>query len=133
MINCRHCHRDLPESEFYSSDLKKNCRLCKECSKEKSKVYYQKNKKRIQESHTKYRKTHKELFRKLLQNYRERVRQSQVDYETAVMSMTDGYTIRILNYAKNGEYKYSVDGNGKHFVTNDVKEFKNYIDKEAIF
>lgn len=133
MIVCRRCHRELPESEFYPSCLKHHQRICKKCSNEKSKDYYNKDLEHSRKIRAKYAREHRELCRKFLREYRKRVKQSAVDLENAVMSMTDGYTIRVLNYAKKGEYKYSVDGNGKHFATNELKIFKNYIDKEQIF
>lgn len=98
---CIHCHRDLPESDFFPSYLRIHHHICKTCA-------------------CKYGKAYRDKLAELS-------KQPQIEFEKAVTSKTDGYTIRILNYTKKGEYKYCVDGNDKHFATNDKESFEEVL------
>jgi len=96
-IKCIRCGKSLPESEFYPSCLKRYCYLCKKCH---------------------YKKTSKYIMA-----YQKR-RKGQ---EIANINPNDyigGLSIRVLNYAKKNECKFSIEStDGISFKTSDKKEF----------
>lgn len=102
MHKCTICHKELPDSEFYPSQLKKHNYQCKKCSYEKY------GKKGIQ----KYFAEIKELPNKNFDSF------------------CGGYIVAILNYVKKNEYKYTIKGtNGIMIQTNDVDYFRKKFDE----
>ena len=95
-MKCSLCKKDLPESEFYPSILKKGLRHCKKC------MYKHYGKK----SNYKYQKSLKEL--------------PEGDFDLYY----GGYNIRVLNYTRPGEYRFVINATrGKTYKTNDFKDF----------
>lgn len=106
-MKCTLCGKDLPENEFYPSLLKKKQHHCKKCFYE----HYQK---------------------KAIKKYEESLKKfPELDFNR----YCGGYEIKILNYAKNGEYKYIIKSTVSEFLqTNDKEKFinkiKNILDNE---
>ena len=96
MVECSLCHKELPESEFYPSTLKKGLRHCKKCSYER---WYKKNNKKYVDSVKKLE-------------------------EEDVNRYYGGYTVSIINFVRKGEYKYIIKStNGDIFQTNCKADF----------
>lgn len=96
MIRCTQCHKELNESYFFPSFLKKHQYQCKKC-------HYEKWGKK---ANIKYAKSLKELPIKDLDRY------------------CGGYKIFVLNYVKAHEYKYTIKSTkGEIFQTNNLSEF----------
>lgn len=103
-VRCTLCHKDLPESEFYPSALQRGQHQCKKCCYQ---AYGKRN----------------------TQKYVESIRQlPERNFDT----FYGGYTISILNYAREGEYKYVIRStDGKCFATNDSDAFMAEVGKIA--
>lgn len=100
MVECSLCHKDLPESEFYPSTLRKGLRHCKKC------CYERWGKKNVK----KYTESIKELPEQDLNRY------------------YGGIRISILNFTKKGEYKYHINSTeGFSLETNDKEEFIEHL------
>lgn len=96
MVECSLCHKELPESEFYPSTLRKGLRHCKKC------CYERWGKKNVK----KYTESIKELPEQDLNRY------------------YGGYSISIINFVRKGEYKYIIKStNGDIFQTNCKADF----------
>lgn len=94
---CSLCKKELPKSEFYPSNLKKRLYHCKKCIYE----HYGKKAKK------KYEDSIKKFDEKQFNNF------------------YGGYTITILNYVRENEFKYIIKGTDGYFLqTNDSEEFK---------
>lgn len=94
---CTICKKELADSQFYPSQLKKHNYQCKKCSYEK---YNKKNIKKYVEELKNLPSTNFDKF-------------------------YGGYTVVILNYTKPKEYKYVIKGtNGLMIQTNDVDYFR---------
>jgi hypothetical protein len=102
MEECSLCHRELPDSEFYPSTLRKGLRHCKKC------CYERWGKKNVK----KYTESIKELPEQDLNRY------------------YGGYSISIINFVRKGEYKYIIKGtDGVLVQTNDVQTFKTKLNE----
>lgn len=111
---CRTCGRELPISAFpkdkgYKSGRSNQCRDC-------------------------YNKQHCEALERRKENglcltdKERKERQAIVGFEQKL----GGFKVSILNYAKNGEYKYTVASTkGDFFQTNSKEEFINFIKERA--
>lgn len=105
MIRCGHCKRELPESEFYPSHLKRGQHTCKKCHNAWS-VAYQKK------------------YPQILKKQEERIE------ETAFDNLFGGYTVVILNSIRPGEHKYIIKNtNGYLLSTNNVQEFRKKLNE----
>ena len=94
---CTICKKELSDSEFYPSQLKRHNYQCKKCSYEK---YNKKN----------------------IKKYVEELRNLP---NTNFDKFYGGYTVAILNHARKNEYKYVIKGtDGLIIQTNDVDYFK---------
>lgn len=102
MIKCTICHRELPESEFTPSFLKRGQHQCKKC-------VYEKYGKKAQE---KYLKSISELPEKNFDEF------------------YGGYVIKVLNFTRKGEFKYIINSTkGDTFQTNSKDDFLDKINK----
>ena len=101
-VRCTLCHKDLPESEFYPSALQRGQHQCKKCCYQ---AYGKRN----------------------TQKYIESIRQlPERNFDT----FYGGYTISILNYAREGEYKYVIRStDGSVFQTTCKSDFLLKIDE----
>ena len=98
---CTVCHRDLPEGEFYPSSLKRGWHICKKCHNKKTAP-----------SVKKYQASLKTL--------------DDLDFNR----FWGGFTIKVLNFARDGEYRYSAKStDGSICQTNDKGEFVDYLKK----
>jgi hypothetical protein len=92
-MKCIKCRKELPESEFYQSDIKNHTHICKECKKTVNKKW---------------------LENKVIKD--ECANNFNLFY--------GGYEIRILNFARENEYKFIIKGTDGYFTkTNDKEEF----------
>lgn len=107
MITCTHCKKELPESDFYNSNLKRGWRCCKKCCNQ---IAYKNNKTyKIRKKENKIRKKEKQEIAK----------------ERTFDGLFSGYNFIILNYVKKGEFKYIIKSTDGFFLqTNDLKAFK---------
>lgn len=104
-LTCLHCNKNLPESSFYESSLKRGWRICKKCQNAKTK-----------EATKRY----------LARKKDERKHAGERTFE----GLFGGYTIIILNHVKTGEFRYSIKGTDGDFLqTNDLKVFKDKLNK----
>lgn len=104
MIKCRVCKKDLPESDFYASSLKKNDHICRKCHKEYS-ILKQKQ----------YR-CEEEAFKE-----RDFQKKCQV---------VGGWKIIFLNYVKKGEYRFQAQNtDGRNYMTNDPIEIRSILEE----
>lgn len=102
MVKCTLCGKDLPESEFSPSFLKRKQFQCKKC------VYERYGKK----AQKKYFDSLDELAEKVFDAY------------------YGGYVIKILNFAKPNEFKYIITSTkGDSLYTNNKQEFIEYINR----
>ena len=102
---CKICKRDLPRDAFYNSILNRNQHICKKCHNKKT-----------QEGREKYYNSMKKLHEKDFNRY------------------FGGYTISILNFAQEGEYKFLIkDTTGETLLTSNKELFlqnlKKVVDK----
>lgn len=101
-VRCTLCHKDLPESAFYPSALKRHQHQCKKCS------------------YDMYGKKHNQKYADNIKKLPER--EFDVFY--------GGYTIKILNYVRGTECKYNIiSTKGNTFSTNDGNDFIEKIKK----
>ena len=99
---CTICKRDLPESEFYPSFIRRKQYQCRKCA-------YEKWGKKAQK---KYTDSIKEYPDKEFEN------------------ICGGYTITILNYSKTYENKYTIKSTkGTIFETNSPEQFLQEISR----
>lgn len=102
MIKCTLCGQELPECEFYPSDLRKGLHHCKKCRYKR----WGKN------STKKYNDSLKKL--------------PEIDFNRHL----GGYKVSIINYVRPSEYKYIIKGtNGLLIQTNDVQTFKTKLNE----
>lgn len=102
MIKCTLCNQELPECEFYPSDLKKGLHHCKKC--------------RYQRWTKKSTKKYVESLKKL----------QEIDFNRHL----GGYTVSIINYVRPNEHRYTIKGtNGVLIQTNDVQTFKTKLNE----
>ncbi len=97
MIRCTLCNQELPECEFYPSDLKRGLHHCKKCR-------------------------YKHWGKKSIKKYTESIKElPNFDFNRHL----GGYTVSIINYVKPNEHRYTIKGtDGVLVKTNDVKTFK---------
>lgn len=96
MVECSLCHKELPETEFYPSTLRKGLRHCKKCCYER---WGKKNNKKYSES---------------VKNLPEQ------DFNRYY----GGIRISILNFTRKGDYKYHINStDGFSLKTNSKEEF----------
>lgn len=99
---CTLCKRDLPETEFFPSFLRRKQHQCRKCCYEK---YNKKAQKKYMDSIKKY---------------------PEKDFET----FFGGYTITILNYSKKSEYRYTIKSTKSILLqTNDTEQFMAEVSK----
>ena len=102
MIKCTLCGKELPEGEFTPSFIKRGQHQCKKC------VYERYGKK----AQKKYFNSISELEDKEFDKF------------------CGGYVIKVLNFVRNGEFKYIISSTtGDTFRTNDKGEFYEHISK----
>ena len=105
MIRCGHCKRELPESEFYPSHLKRGQNTCKKCNNAWTNAY-----------HKRYIKTLKE-------------QENRIE-EAEFNNLFGGYLVTILNSIRSGEYKYVIKNTDGYLLsTNNVQEFKTKLNE----
>ena len=103
MITCTLCHRELPETDFYPSALKKGQHHCKKCCYK----HY------LKKANQKYQKSLEELPDILFDN------------------LYGGYNIKVLNHARPNEYKYTISPTrGEVFKTNNLDAFMDKLWEE---
>lgn len=97
---CTICKRDLPESDFYPSFIRRKQHQCRKCS-------YEKWGKKAQKKYT-----------DSIKEYPDR------EFE----NICGGYVITILNYSKPSESRYAIKStNGEIFTTNSSEKFMEEI------
>ena len=118
MKECTKCHRKLPLDNFNKDTRYKNGvkSICRECTS----IYNQEYSKR---------KKRNEYFKKYRQKMKEENKKIDLLEASKILG---GYRISILNYAKKGEFKYTIEKvqTNDLFRTNNKKDFLDYLGGE---
>lgn len=118
---CSICHRELPESCFHKDKSNRDNlkTFCKDCHNKRAREYNQR---------TKEKRRQKRLAEKKLKKELEERKQRE---EEMMSSTISGYKIYILNYAKEGEYRYNIVNTftGEVINTNNREEFIKIVEE----
>jgi hypothetical protein len=104
---CTICHRELPLDAFGKCSRNKNGlkELCKECNRNKGKIYRQNNKEKIQKKHAEYRQQNRDAILLKSKEYHATHREQEKAYrlkykqEVARPYCVKGQETQIENYA----------------------------------